>query len=212
MRELTYSSVVSIDITYYEKYNNKIIKEKYYPKVIIARIPMMIGTSKCNLYNKLLKERMVLGECQYDNGGYFIIKGKERVIISQERGNTNHVYVYEQKSNMKYKYVCEIRSTSEENGHSILIQMRLYNITHKITVMLPFFSQEIPLSYIFLIYGYTKDDIFKILNIQLKHFETGNVHLYIQNIVREMEMIQTEENAMKYMSQFLVHSIIKENK
>ena len=49
-------------------------------KITIGRIPIMLQTSKCNLYNKTPDELIKAGEDKYDNGGYFIIRGKETCI------------------------------------------------------------------------------------------------------------------------------------
>ena len=34
-----------------------------------------------------------MGECPYEQGGYFIIEGKEKVIVSHERKAENKIYV-----------------------------------------------------------------------------------------------------------------------
>ena len=55
-----------------------------------------------------------IGECIYDQGGYFIVKGGERAIIAQERQVTNKVFVYEKKQPSKYSWTAEIRSQPED--------------------------------------------------------------------------------------------------
>ena len=64
--------------------------------------------------NKLDKNvRYNLGECRNDPGGYFIIDGKEKVIVSQENRADNILYVKD-KFNDIYSHVAEIRSVSED--------------------------------------------------------------------------------------------------
>jgi DNA-directed RNA polymerase II subunit RPB2 len=212
IRELTYSSSVSIDVVIKEFTNHELKSEKVFRKIGIARIPMMINTSKCNLYNKTPQQRCVLGECQNDTGGYFIIRGKERVLITQERGNLNHVYIFKQKSSIKYSHTAEIRSTSEENGHSIMIQMRLYPVTHRITIVLPFFNQEISLASIFLIFGYGESDIDQLLQTLILNNDTHQISVILRKIKREMNIIGSSEKALQETSNYIVHSMIKENR
>jgi len=210
LRELTYASTISVDVHVEEFSGYELISEKILPKVSIAKIPMMIGTSKCNLYHKTKDEKNMLGECEYDDGGYFIIKGKERVLISQERGNLNTIYVFQHKPSSKFKYSAEIRSTSEENGHSILLQMRLYS-NNRVTVVLPFFSQEIPLAHIFLVFGYSIqeiDDLFQ----TICGVENENINLIRKRLLREMEITHSTEVAITSISQYILQSIIKESR
>jgi DNA-directed RNA polymerase II subunit RPB2 len=56
-----------------------------------------------------------LGECEYDEGGYFIINGVEKVLIAQEKMGTNQVYVFKHQG-PRYSWVCEIRSSLETGG------------------------------------------------------------------------------------------------
>ncbi len=168
IREINYSGNVSVNI------KTSIIKTKedgtedvynvqHFLKKNIAKIPIMLQSSKCFLYNKTQKEKQLLGECKNDNGGYFIIKGKERVLVSQERMNHNVIYVFEQKPSPKYEMIAEIRSMSEETRHSVFIQMKINH--NKIVLQIPFIQQDIPLGIIFRAYNLDIPTITKILQI-----------------------------------------------
>ena len=115
LRNLNYDGAINIDIETKIIGNNELIEKKIHRKICIGKIPIMVGTSKCNLFNKNSHERIKTGECESDKGGYFIIKGHERVIVAQERLNYNIIYVFPPKNNSKYKLVAEIRSQSEKN-------------------------------------------------------------------------------------------------
>jgi len=218
IRDLTYSSLISINIKTHVivEEGSKYIESdhKDYFKICLARIPMMIGTSKCNLYNKSQRQRFQQKECLYDNGGYFIIKGKERVLVAQERINYNMVHVFEQKVNSKFKYIVEVRSMSEETGHSVLVQMKLSNhLDRTIYLQIPYIAQDIPITYIFKAYGFTTSEIMWILEFSLKDLRSISViDTMLQEMKYEMDIIQTQDKAVSYIAQFAVHSIAKERR
>ena len=69
---------------------------KNFEKVNIGLMPIMVKSKLCVL-NGLDSIRLSeLGECPYDQGGYFIIKGKEKIIISQEKKINNILYINSQ--------------------------------------------------------------------------------------------------------------------
>lgn len=220
LRDLSYNSLVSINIRTFitEKKADGTIKEsevQEFFKVNLARIPMMIGTSKCNLYNKSREQKNELGECAYDNGGYFIIKGKERVLVSQERINYNIVHVFEQKSNSKFTMGAEIRSMSEETGHSVLIQMKMTNsIEKRVVLQIPYVSQEIPLGYIFRAFNFSLSEIQYILDFNLgkAYSKYPVLQVFMRNIIREAQNINSQDKAVAFISQFSMHSLSKERK
>lgn len=214
LREFTYSSTVSVNIRTCMVRDGREYDEKEHFKVLIARIPMMIGTSKCNLSGLTNVQRRQAGECENDLGGYFIIKGKERVLVSQERMNHNIVYVFDQKPSHKFQLVAEIRSMSEETGHSVLVQMKLTQ-NNKIVVQMPYISQEIPLGIVMRGYGLSQNDIEKILllNIGKETIETfPNVAKIVRGILREAELMDCHERVLSYIAQFAVHNVSKERK
>lgn len=59
-----------------------------------TKIPSLLGSKSCNLFGYNQELRTVSGECPYDEGGYFLINGNERVLVSQERLIKNKVYIF----------------------------------------------------------------------------------------------------------------------
>lgn len=57
--------------------------------VVIAKIPLMLHSPFCILHNQPDAFLRDVGECIYEKGGYFIVHGKEKVIISQESYRRN---------------------------------------------------------------------------------------------------------------------------
>ena len=121
LRNLTYSAPLYIDmakptITTTDQIdettgkNIEIIETEEYPKVFFGKVPIMLRSQYCSLHDHTDKELTELGECPYDEGGYFIINGSEKVIIAQEKMSTNHVYVFEKRQPSKYMWVAECRS------------------------------------------------------------------------------------------------------
>lgn len=71
----------------------------------------MVRSNFCHL-KSLQDDEIVKNarECVYDQGGYFVINGGEKVIIAQERMANNIVLVFHKKPPSKYSWVSEIRS------------------------------------------------------------------------------------------------------
>ena len=62
-------------------------------KVELCKLPNMIKSKACILNNTVNKQ-INYEECEYDEGGYFIINGSEKVLISQEIIINNKIYVF----------------------------------------------------------------------------------------------------------------------
>ena len=72
---------------------NKIADDLIVPIVHLGRIPTMLHSSTCVLNNMPKNVLSEVGECRYDQGGYFIIDGKEKVLVAQEFSAENKVIV-----------------------------------------------------------------------------------------------------------------------
>ena len=82
-------------------------------KIFLGRFPIMLRSNLCILNGFDKNVRFTMGECKNDLGGYFIIDGKEKVIISQEKFADNMLYI-KNKVNDIYSHSAEIRSVSED--------------------------------------------------------------------------------------------------
>lgn len=131
LRNLTYESHifanVLVEITDYVKKDlnepNYIISNVF-NNIAIGSIPIMLHSDICVLNGQgsiVLKE---LGECVYDTGGYFIIDGKEKVIIAQERNSTNKLFVLPIKDDDNFSYKAFIHC-SGETGETMLAPKKI---------------------------------------------------------------------------------------
>ncbi len=64
-------------------------------EVQIAKMPIMLKSSKCMLYGKTEEELIELGEDPYEPGGYFIINGTEKVVVLMEDLALNKFFIEE---------------------------------------------------------------------------------------------------------------------
>ena len=141
-------------------------------KVYLGKFPIMLQSDFCILKGLSPDIRFNMGECKQDLGGYFIIQGKEKTIVSQEKFADNMLYIrkYSNEINdddevIQYKqyYSCEIRSVSEnvskpKRTTSISILTPNTNYTNKnIVVDIPNVRKPIPLFILFRALGVLTD-------------------------------------------------------
>lgn len=195
-RDLTYDSPIYVDII--ENITQDGVSEiKTYKRVVIGRIPIMLHSEKCYLSEINRSEFPKYGECTKDVGGYFIIKGKERVLVSQIRGIYNKCLVLEPKPSEKFDYVAEMRSMSDETGHSVLVQIKIIN--NILTATLPYIKEEVPVGIVFKALGLTDREIIDILNNDYEE-----VTKYTKIIINGCEPIKEEtheetvQSALRY--------------
>jgi DNA-directed RNA polymerase II subunit RPB2 len=121
LKNLTYVTEILVDVLIKYTINDdsipsdKRVKVKVFEKVPLGELPVMLQSKICSLHESKKSTLRMLGECEYDQGGYFIITGKEKVLISQERQFENKIYVNynDDAEKHKYKYESEIRSAPE---------------------------------------------------------------------------------------------------
>ena len=134
--------------------------------VFIGKLPIMIKSRYCLLRDKSDDFLYAYSECPYDQGGYFVINGSEKVLIAQERSAANIVQVFK-KSQSNTPYVAEIRSAVEKGSRLISsMQMKLYErgegskggFGQTIKCTLPYIKTEIPIAIVFRALGVVSDE------------------------------------------------------
>jgi DNA-directed RNA polymerase III subunit RPC2 len=88
LRDTTYSAPILVTIQYTR--GKSIVKR---PNVEIGRIPIMLRSGRCVLSGKDEKQLARMTECPLDPGGYFVVKGTEKVILVQEQLSKNRIIV-----------------------------------------------------------------------------------------------------------------------
>jgi DNA-directed RNA polymerase beta subunit len=189
--------------------NVDVILESYlHRRIPIGKIPIMLHCYRCNLSNLSELELMAGGECEKDFGGYFIIKGNERVLINQIRAVHNKVFVLLQKPDDKFKYIAEMRSISEETGHSVLIQAKVDWNDKNIIFSLPYIKDSIPIGIIFKALGFIQDQEI----IDLISLDSEKAQKFYRFILRDSYFIKSQSDALKYIGNFAIHTINKEKR
>ena len=153
-RKISYSAGVYVDIVYEGPGQTNVYQKKY-----IGDIPVMVKSILCNLFpiknDKI--ELAKLHEDVLDDGGYFIAKGSQKVLVPQVRPAHNLVHVFPGKTTSadkpKFIIYAETRSGSS-NSHTTNVQVGIVNKINVINVVVPYIDMcAIPIGIMFTALG-----------------------------------------------------------
>ena len=105
----------------------------------------MLHSKLCVLNNQSFETLRNMGECPYEQGGYFIIEGKEKVIVSHERKAENKLYV--QKVNDDYNsHTINIKSLPQGKfKYPKTTEIGIRRADESMNVRLPGLKKKVPL-------------------------------------------------------------------
>ena len=156
-------------------------------KIYLGRFPIMLQTNLCLLNGLNREARFNMGECKNDPGGYFIIDGSEKAIVTQETRADNMLYVLKDP-NEKYSFAAEIRSVSEDvSKPSRTLSIRMVRETpsmtnNQIDVNIPQVRTAIPLFLVFRALGVVSDkEIIRHCLLDLEKYESY-IDLFIPSV------------------------------
>ena len=170
LRNLTYAAPLNIDVkvttTFIDHSRNGIRESnvRIFPNVHLGKIPVMVGSKYCLLPDQKHVHPSKMGECEHDVGGYFIIQGGERTMISMERMSENRPFVFRNgRGNAKEMEVVEIKCIGPDNdqvpkSNAVKVVYHPKNpLIMMIRVIVPRIKTEIPLFIMFRALGLLAD-------------------------------------------------------
>jgi DNA-directed RNA polymerase II subunit RPB2 len=175
-------------------------------KIFLGRFPIMLQSNMCILNGLDKKTRFELGECKNDSGGYFIIDGKEKCIISQEKFADNMIYIKDDVNDL-YSHSAEIRSVSEDASKPIrtlavkIVRPSTTLTNNQIVVNIPNVRKPVPLFILMRALGVESDkQIIEYCLLDLDLYESY-IDLFIPSI-HDAGRIFNQEVALKYIASF----------
>ena len=173
-------------------------------RVFIGKLPVMLRSELCHLRNQTDEALFGLNECPYDQGGYFVINGSEKVLIAQERSAANIVQVFRKKQG-PVPWVAEIRSAVEKGTRLIssfnikwtensLMQPRTPGPFAYAT--LPYIKSDVPIGIVFRALGIVSDEDI-LTHICYDHNDTPLMEL-LKPSIEEASVIQDRESALDF--------------
>ncbi|KAK7709362.1 DNA-dependent RNA polymerase II [Diaporthe eres] len=173
--------------------------------VYIGKMPIMVKSQICHLRNEDDAGLFLLNECPYDQGGYFIINGSEKVLIAQERSAANIVQVFKKAQPSPDLYHAEIRSALEKGSRlisSLTLKLKAKGETGRggfgqtISTTLPYIKADIPIAIVFRALGMVSDE--DILNaVCYDHNDTQMLEM-LRPCIEEAFAVQDRDVALDY--------------
>uniref|UniRef100_A0A6C0IDR1 DNA-directed RNA polymerase n=1 Tax=viral metagenome TaxID=1070528 RepID=A0A6C0IDR1_9ZZZZ len=216
LRNLSYSSSIDVDIVVritFTQLNpsggNPIKKvvtldpkdEKYshLSKVSLFKIPIMLHSRYCLLHNKpnlFLKE---VGECPYDYGGYFVVDGSEKVLITRQEAAFNTLYISKQENNPDTEIYASIQCLNPVTRQVKRIAFAINRSNGSIVVSIPMVRKEIPLFVLFRAFGVQSDnDILRFILPDETSVETKLLEPYLHETLLEADPFMDQYSAIQY--------------
>src|SRR3989449_3392777 len=177
LRNLNYTAPIFLEFTVIE---NGIEREP--EQIPIGNLPIMAHSKRCSLHRENLEvegelseeeylERLVkMGEDGYDPGGYYIIAGTERVLISLEDLAPNRVLVEFNERYGREVPIAKVFSQKEGYRALTIVEMKKDGV---LVVTVPTASGQIPLVILLKALGMEKDE--EIYNAIVSSPEMANI-------------------------------------
>ena len=225
LKNLTYKTELQIDVIIEIKVNEEdhpVLEPIVFSKVPLGNIPIMLRSNICstNLLDKAALRAS--GECEYDQGGYFIFDGKEKVIVAQERQIENKLYTNLKPKDPRYKIISEIRSAPEDKFQParitkvvLLDEKKKSNKTiideNTLRVIVPQINGEVPLMIVYRALGIISDyDILNtIVDIKTNNKFTNLALDFLRPSVIEGSVITNQQDAIEFIGSKISKSFLK---
>lgn len=186
----TYAGNVYVDFEYI---NGKVVK--LMSKVQIAKLPIMLQSNRCHLYNATPEVFAKYDECPYDPGCYFIIRGTERVVLVQEQAPYNRILIEASGSD---SHAAVVNSSTDTHKTRIELHWKNGNLTLHHNMLQK--NEDLPVFIVFRALGVASDQEI----IQLIDPEGNITDLLMKSLQESIRLvINTQEEALQYIERRL---------
>jgi DNA-directed RNA polymerase beta subunit len=168
----------------------------------ILDFPVMLHSKYCNLYSKSSVELVELGESPEERGGYFIIDGSEKIIVSQEDSKKNLITTNFKQCADYTEYSASLQSSVDDSKRPEMHRI-FTKKDNAIMIKLPYFTREFPLVVVLRACGFDNDK--EILKYICGNLETDLSKRIIDELkpsFKEAHGVPDQITAMKFMSFF----------
>jgi hypothetical protein len=212
LRNFSYSSPLNVDIeiktmTYDEESSDYITEVKKLNNINLGKIPIMVNSRYC--VQTTFSDTSNVNQCRYDMGGYFIINGNEKVVISQDRICENKTHVFTNNKLTAFSHIAEIRSVAENkfgvpktttlklsakgNQYGRYIRVNIHHIKH-----------DIPLFILFKALGIESDkQIMEYIVYNVGDEDNEMIMKELIGTIDEASGITCARDALEYLSKYL---------
>ncbi len=153
IRNLTYASKLFLECTPVRK-EGSVTTRLETLRIYIGNLPIMLRSEKCLLHDMSEEELIQHCEDPKDPGGYFIINGSERVLVTQEDLAPNRILIDEASKSSSYTHVAKVFSTSRGFRAPVTIERKR---SGELRVSFPSVPGKIPLAILLKALGLESD-------------------------------------------------------
>lgn len=130
----------------------------YLARFPLMKMPIMLHSRYCVLYGKPQPFLNEVGECIYDSGGYFVVDGSEKVLITRQEQAFNTLYINPQTSDPQVSIYSSISCLNPETRQVKRVSFGWLKQQNCLQVSIPFVRKPIPVFVLFRAMGLQSDE------------------------------------------------------
>jgi DNA-directed RNA polymerase II subunit RPB2 len=168
-------------------------------RIPLFKIPIMLHSRYCILHQKPAEFLRQAGECEYDYGGYFIVDGAEKVLITTQEQAFNTLYISHQEHDPKisqYGTISCLSATTRQVKRVVFLMNRVDETLH---VQIPYVRTPLPVFLLFRALGIQSDkDILQLMFTDLESAEAKLLAPLLHSSIIEAEDFKDTHMAVQF--------------
>ena len=165
----------------------------------LMKMPVMLHSRYCMLYGKPQQFLREVGECVYDSGGYFVIDGSEKVIVTNQEQAFNTLNISPQNSDPQVSIYSSIACLNPVTRQVKRVSFAWLKQLDSLQVSIPFVRKPIPIFVLFRAMGLqTDEDIIRAIFPDPTATETTILQPFLHESILEAFPFMDTYSAIQY--------------